>query len=537
MRGCPVQNCSACICHALLAAVVHSGSPVSGLLNIRGALGGSASIPTGVLHIQLVDGALGRQKLARAVASLALNTEQRLACELELMPAESHGHIRLSGSVGLAGAQAQQTAPAAGTLSQGSQQQAASAVGRVGSSNKAAGSGGKKRRKHQQQPRQSDGLSPGSGAGTSVPTEPEVELALNVKDGGVALLTGLAPGLTWGGGSAAIELAAVGPAASPVITGTAAFSKGSLTTSFLKHPVSQLTGSLAVDGQQLVVSGLEAKVGSKGAVMLRGNLPLTSAPVAGNGSSSKARKSATAADGLTVGLSSIELRVRNMYSGIFDASVAISSSLSAPEICGELTFSKGTAYLVPPAAAGSTTVAAGAADTGASVAPSSRELGQAELVSTAFSALKAGRVRAALDHKHQVQQMVRHCGHDAVVQHAMYSLGQAYQRICCALCNNHHSLGSSQGSAAIPCSASKDMVPLCSVRCYCQPLVCVPPDHCAGVCVMPFRRIPAAALRPMLLKQLHTLGSKQHQERAPQPAPQSAVLAAMPLLALNHRCT
>jgi len=69
---------------------------VSGLLNVRGAVGGSLSNPTGVIHLRLVDGALGRQRLARSTASLALNAAQQLALDVELAPADSHGHVRLA---------------------------------------------------------------------------------------------------------------------------------------------------------------------------------------------------------------------------------------------------------------------------------------------------------------------------------------------------------------------------------------------------------------------------------------------------------
>eukprot|EP00775_Hariotina_reticulata_P008364 gene8364-8548_t len=289
-------------------------SPVSGLLNVRGAVGGSISTPTGVLHLRLVDGAIGRQRLARSTASLALNAAQQLALD----------------------------------------------------------------------------------------------------DGGMAVLAGLVPELSWGGGSAAISLAVTGSATDPTVSGSAAFNKGSLSTSFLKHPITQLTGNLTLDDSRLAVAGLEAKVGPKGTVAVRGSLPLhpgQSAAVAAPAAHAGVTSSKGSSDGaspvpsrLTAAVSGIDLRVRGMYSGSFDAHISASGSLAAPQVGGQVVFKQGTAYLVPPAGA---TGSSAAGEAAAAPQPSSRELGQAELVRTAFAALKAGRARAAVDQRHQVKRVCK----------------------------------------------------------------------------------------------------------------------------------
>lgn len=380
-----------------------AGSPVSGLLNMRGVLSGSASAPTGVLGLKLVDGALGRQRLARATANLALNRQQQLTCEVELAPAEAHGHIRLAGSIDLLGEAARSKQPAADGVVKDSSSGSSS---RTSSRRKAGSSRGSKQGGKQRKPPEQPAAE--TADAVVVPAlEPEIELAVSVKDGGVALLTGLGSEVTWGGGSAAVNVSATGPAAAPVITGSAVFNKCSVVTSMLRHPLTQLTGSVTLDGHQLTVTGLEAKVGPKGAMAVSGNLPLrhqskldssgtSSRNSSSNNSSGKEAASRIERRGLAVGLSGIELRVRNMYSGSLDASLALAGSLAAPQLGGELVFSRGTAFLVPPAAA------ATAADASEVATSSTRELGQADLVRTAFSALKAGRVRAALDHRQQV---------------------------------------------------------------------------------------------------------------------------------------
>eukprot|EP00879_Flechtneria_rotunda_P005399 GHRR01005689.1.p1 GENE.GHRR01005689.1~~GHRR01005689.1.p1 ORF type:complete len:594 (+),score=268.38 GHRR01005689.1:244-1782(+) len=104
--------------------------------------------------------------------------------------------------------------------------------------------------------------------------------------------------------------------------------------------------------------------------------------------------------GLVAEVSNIDLRVRNMYSGLLDASLEVNGSLTAPQLGGVVVFSRGTAYLVPPAAAGTGSTAE--AQEAAAAAASASQLGQADMVKRAFSALKAGRARAVLDQRQQV---------------------------------------------------------------------------------------------------------------------------------------
>jgi hypothetical protein len=173
----------------------------------------------------------------------------------------------------------------------------------------------------------------------------------------------------------------------------------------LRHPLTALSGSLAVDGDSLAVSGLEAKVGPKGSLAVRGTLPLSHLTSSSSKGGLLAAASASAGGGgpapvvgdrLTARMSGVELRVRNVYSGCLDADLDLRGSLATPVLGGKVVFSRGTAFLVPPA--GGSSGADGGA--GAGGAPGSGGGGsssrtQAELVRTAFGALKAGRARAA----------------------------------------------------------------------------------------------------------------------------------------------
>ncbi|KAF6250262.1 hypothetical protein COO60DRAFT_1706191, partial [Scenedesmus sp. NREL 46B-D3] len=288
------------------------GSPVSGLLHVRGSLGGSASAPTGVLHLALADGVLGSQRLAKAAASLALDAGQRLSLDVQLAPAGSAGHIKLAGSIDLAGEPSKQRQPAAASGGSGSK----SKEGDVNSK------GGRRAgRRAAEVKRGSSSRHPPPGPGVAA-------RAAAAADGGMCLLTGLAPGITWGGGSAAVHLAASGPAAAPLLTGSASFSKGSLSSSLLRHPVTQLSGSCSLDGRRLAVAGLEARPATAARQRQRRQQPRGD------------QQDQQPGEGLAASLAGIELRLRNMYSGSLDASLQVAGSLAAPQLGGRVVFSR-----------------------------------------------------------------------------------------------------------------------------------------------------------------------------------------------------
>lgn len=329
---------------------------MSGLLSVRGVLGGSVSAPTGALQLRLAEGALGSVRLARASASLALSTEQQLALELDVAPRDMPGGLRAAGSVELLGGM--QARDASGTSDE------------QGDKN---GSGG----------------------------EPVLDLSLSVRDGGMSLLTWLAPGVGWQGGGAAVSLSARGPAAAPELSGAASFSRASLALPWLRHPITGLSGAARLQAGCLTLPGLEARVGQRGALSVRGTLPLSLSAATAYSSESDGSGSAAAPQpsGLELRADNLELRLRGAYSGFLDAALALGGAADAPRLGGMLRLSRGAAYLVaPPSAAGpAVSQLPPSAQEAASRATPAGDGAQAELVRAAFGALRAGRARAALD--------------------------------------------------------------------------------------------------------------------------------------------
>jgi hypothetical protein len=336
---------------------------------------------------------VGRARLARAVANLALSPDQVLSVDVDVAPAEGPGFVKLGGTVPLPKA----AAPGPGTAAQPQEQQQ------------------QQQQQHQQQHQQQQ-QQPGSTraraavatadttqAGAPPPAAEEVgesgingagsqegvDLSLVVRDGGVDLVGSLVPGFRWESGSAAISLRVAGPLAAPRVTGGATLSRGVVVVDgMLRSPLTGINGALELDGAVLRARGLEARSGRSGSMRLYGALPLRP----GGGGGADASGEHLPAEGLVAEASGLELRVRNAYSGLLDATVRVGGSLAAPVVGGELKLSRGTVYLMGSAGGGGAP-AAPAPDAAAGVGGSGRSA-EADMVSRAFAALKAGRRRA-----------------------------------------------------------------------------------------------------------------------------------------------
>lgn len=232
--------------------------PLSGVLYASGQLGGSVMRPTASANVRLERGCLGSTRLSGASANLQLNERQRLRVEVELVPAAAPGGVRLEGSLlvpSLAdrlggGDKALRDAAAAAQVAAA---QAAAAV--------AAAAGG-------------DLLLLGE-LPAAVQKEQEVDLAVQVKDYGMALLTALAPEYcTWQSGTASVDVRVRGRLTSPTLSGSAQLSKATLVSPQLRHPISNLSAFIRFDGSSLRVETLDGRVGRHGSIKVRGGLPL-----------------------------------------------------------------------------------------------------------------------------------------------------------------------------------------------------------------------------------------------------------------------
>ena len=249
----------------------------------------------------------GETRLSQAQASARLSEQQQLTFSVEVVPAEGHrqaGYVKAAGVVPLTeAAAAAAAAPPA----------------------------------------------PPTPASAAAAAAAQLDVRLSVKDGGMALLTSVTPDLRWQGGQAAVELRLRGSLEQPVLSGTASVAKATLECpAVLRWPLTNVTAEVRAGGGLLTVEGLEARCGRRGTLRLRGTLPVYG-PSGGGGSGGR---DAPPTYRLAAEASGLELRLRNMYSGQYDASLVLTGSLACPTVGGSMRFSKGIVFIVPQGAPG-----------------------------------------------------------------------------------------------------------------------------------------------------------------------------------------
>lgn len=248
----------------------------------------------------------GQTRLSQAQASARLSEARQLSFNVEVVPAEGHrqaGYVRAGGMVPLADA----------------------AV--------ASSSGGKDNTQQQQQQQQMD-------------------VRLSVKDGGMALLTSVTPDLRWQGGLAVVDVRLRGPIDQPVLSGTASISRATLDCPLLRFPLTNVSTEVRAGGGLLMVDSLEARCGRRGHLKARGSLPVYGSASGVGGSVSLPLLQQHGQNKLLAEASGLELRVRNLYSGQYDANLAVTNSLASPTVAGGMRFSRGIVFMVPQGAAG-----------------------------------------------------------------------------------------------------------------------------------------------------------------------------------------
>jgi hypothetical protein len=164
-----------------------------------------------------------------------------------------------------------------------------------------------------------------------------IMIDLNVRDGGMAVLTSLSPNVRWKQGIAELTANITGSISKPVVTGKALVSKALLEFPVLKYPLNLVSADVHCEDDAVVVKGIDAYVGRKGRIRLRGTLPLR------HENSNKLLKSPR----LSMDLHNLEVKARNVYTGQVDALLTARDSFERPVIGGSLRFSKGSMFLNP----------------------------------------------------------------------------------------------------------------------------------------------------------------------------------------------
>lgn len=318
-----------------------ANSPVNGLLYVRGTLGGCAEEPQGEVSVRLYDGAIGTTRLKTADARAAIDAAQKLDFAVELAPVDlrgtTSGHVRVAGVVPLSELR-----------------------------------GGK------------------------VTSEEVLDIQVQAKDSGMMIVTTLTPNLEWTGGSADLALQVNGRLEAPVVAGNLTVGKGSFNCPYLRFPLTGVSARVQLESGEggLRVEHLDARVGRRGFIKLRGQLPLQPPIRRQLQPASPASEAPVTPPSIHLDVSNLEVRARNLYTGYLDASVLVERSLVQPVVGGEVRVSRGAAYLFPqaPLSSGAPPTVGFLPDTttqAAAVAEGRPRTGG--IVSQAFTALSASR--------------------------------------------------------------------------------------------------------------------------------------------------
>jgi hypothetical protein len=301
-----------------------SDSPINGMLYLSGTLGGSKDAPSGEIAVRLFDAAVGSTRLAQAQASARLSEKMQMSFNVDVVPVEGHrksGHIRASGSIPLTSNQEHST--------QSSPTNSPASLAPPGKSNNTF-------------------MAVDASTSPTIPTtatDPPLDVRISVRDSGMAVLTSMAPNFKWQSGVADVSLKLTGTVDQPTVTGGALINKAVIDCPVLKFPLEIVSADVRCADGMLEVETVDARVGRKGHLKIRGALPVyqSKQPQARGA----APVIAAMQHRLTVDVQGLELRVRNLYTGQMDALLTLRDSVERPVMGGSLRFSRGAVYLIP----------------------------------------------------------------------------------------------------------------------------------------------------------------------------------------------
>ena len=248
-------------------------SPINGMLYISGALSGSKEAPQGEVAVRLFDAAVGATRLAQAQASARLSENRQLTFNVDIVPVEGHrksGHIRAAGSIPLQQAQSQGEGTGEGAGALGGASLPSATTSTSGSATitttpplidslSASGAPSNNAFSVQQQQQQ--------------PPAP-LDVRVSVRDSGMAVLTSIAPEITWQSGEADLSFRFTGTLEQPTVNGAAIINKAIIDCPVLKYPLEVLAADITCDEGMLEVETFDARVGRKGHIKARGALPV-----------------------------------------------------------------------------------------------------------------------------------------------------------------------------------------------------------------------------------------------------------------------
>ncbi|KAL3692761.1 hypothetical protein R1sor_006412 [Riccia sorocarpa] len=310
-------------------------TPIRGILYMEGDLRGTLAKPQCDVQIRLLDGAVGGISLGKAEMAASVTSANRLAFNAVLEPVAQTGHVRVRGSLPMGPGGLEEHEVEIKERDKEKRSRTTRSWGRERNRDRKDGEEDEnetveKGGEEGWEVRLAESLKPLDG---EILETGAVQVDAAVKDGGMMLLTAISPGFHWLQGNADISLQVRGTVQQPIADGVASFYKVAISSPVLPKPLSNLGGTIRVKNNQLFVEGLEGRVGRRGLVEVKGQLPL------------KVSDAGTSNDAIELKAEHLEVRARNVFSGQVNSQMRLMGTLAEPEVTGMIKLSHGEAYL------------------------------------------------------------------------------------------------------------------------------------------------------------------------------------------------
>ncbi|XP_020578997.1 uncharacterized protein LOC110023769 isoform X2 [Phalaenopsis equestris] len=307
--------------------------PIKGILHMEGDLRGNLVKPKCDVQIRLLDGAIGGIDLGRADIVASVTENSRFLFNAHFEPVIQTGHVHVQGSIPVTYSQ-DDSADAEeneGDISVGSLRNPIwlKENGRGSSDETAEKKGSREKHEEGWNIQLAESL---KGLNWNMLDVGEVRINANIKDGGMLLLTALSPYANWLHGFADIDLQVTGTVEQPIVDGYASFHRATVSSPALWKPLTNFGGTVHIISNRVCISSVESRVGRKGKLLLKGNLPLMPSE-------------SFVTDKIELKCDFLEVRMKNFFSGQVDSQIQIMGSILRPNISGVLKLSHGEAYL------------------------------------------------------------------------------------------------------------------------------------------------------------------------------------------------
>ncbi|XP_058785828.1 protein TIC236, chloroplastic-like [Vicia villosa] len=320
---------------------VHSLEPllatVKGVLHMEGDLRGSLAKPECDVQIRLLDGSVGGIDLERAEVVASLTSTSRFLFNAKFEPTIQNGHVLIQGSIPV-------------TFVQNSMLQQDEELDQNGATlfpdwarkknrGTAADASNKNTFRDRNEEVWNSQLAKSlEGLYSQILDVGEVRVDADIKDGGMMLISALTPYADWLHGNADVMLEVRGTVDQPLLNGYAIFHRASISSPVFRNPLTNFGGTIQMKSNRLSITSLESRLGRKGKLLVKGNLPLRTSEE-------------TIDDKIELKCDVLGVHVENILSAQVDSQLQITGSILQPIISGNVKLSRGDVYL--PRAAGS----------------------------------------------------------------------------------------------------------------------------------------------------------------------------------------